>query len=108
MADLLPEDVTLADLVAAGRLSNPARYLRMALANMLRAGDFGTVTLRIGRTGNGTWPMYILERDGVMVDRFDGQAHKSWAEEGAHHDENWSNERTTAVSLHNQWQKVTF
>jgi hypothetical protein len=108
MANLLPEDVTLADLLAAGRVSNPARYLRMALANVLRAGDFGTVTLRIGRTGNGTWPMYILERDDGIFDRFDGQNHKPWTGEEAHHDENWSNKRMTGTSLHDQWQKATF
>src|SRR5665213_3686096 len=100
MADLLPENVTLADLLATGRLSNPARYLRLALANMLRAGDFGTVTLRIGRTGNGTWPTYILQK-GDVRNRFDGQSHNPWTGENALHDENWSSEHTTAGDLHN-------
>lgn len=107
MADLLPENVTLADLLAGGRLSNPARYLRLALANMLRAGDFGTVKLRIGRTGNGTWPMYVLERGSKIIDRFGGQVHESWIDQGDHHDESWSEARTTAAELHALWQEAT-
>jgi hypothetical protein len=106
MPDLLHESVTLADLVAAGRLSNPARYLRLALANMLKAGDFGAVSLRIGRTGNGTWPMYVLEKGGKIIDRFDGQIHESWIDQGAHHDENWSEAKTTAAELHALWQEA--
>lgn len=106
MTNLLPVDVTIADMLAAGRVSNPARYLRLALANVLRAGDFGTVTFRIGRTGNGTWPMYILEHDGIMIGRFDGQRHEPWPGNEAHNDENWSNKRSTAASLHDHWQKV--
>lgn len=107
MPDLLPENVTLADLVSNGRLSNPPRYLRMALANLLFAGECGSVVLRIGRMGNGTWPMYVLEQSGKIIDRFGGQAHESWIDEGAHHDENWSEARTTAAELHALWQKVT-
>ena len=107
MADLLPENVTLADLVKSGRLSNPTRYLRLAFANVLRAGDFGTVTLRIGRTGNGTWPAYALERGGAVIDRFDGQSHAPWHGEFAHHAENWSTARTTASDLHELWRMVS-
>ncbi len=47
MASGLPETVTLADLVAAGKPSNKKKYLRMALGNLLRAGDFGTISLCI-------------------------------------------------------------
>ncbi|HZQ13375.1 MAG TPA: hypothetical protein VFB31_11260 [Pseudolabrys sp.] len=107
MVDLLPETVTLADLVAEGRLSKPPRYLRMALANLLFAGEYGSVVLRIGRMGNGTWPMYVLEQNGKIIDRFDGQTHKSWINQGVHHDENWSEARTTAAELLALWQKVT-
>lgn len=109
MAGLLPENVTLADLIADGRLRRPPHYLRIAFANMLLAGEFGSVALRIGRTGNGTWPMYIFERkDGSIAGRFEGQAHKPWSlDEGDHHDENWSSTRITAVELHGLWRKVT-
>lgn len=106
MADLLPENVTLFDLLSEKRLSNPARYLRLALANVLRAGEFGTVTLRIGRTGTGTWPAYILEKGGVMLNRFDGQSHDPWTGKIVHHDENWSNKPMTASDLHDQWKNV--
>jgi hypothetical protein len=107
MDDLLPESVTLADLIANERLSNPPRYLRLALANVLLAGNYGAVTLRIGRTGNGTWPQYILEQAGKMIDRFGGQSHKPWDDESAHHDERWSKAVTSATELHALWQKVT-
>ena len=103
MDDILAENVTLFDLVSTGRLSNPPRYLRLALANMLRAGEWGTVTLRIGRTGNGTWPMYILERGAVILDHFGGQSHERWVP-AFHDDANWSKKAITGPDLHDLWR----
>jgi len=105
----LPENVTLADLLDAGSIKNPSKYLRLALANMLQAGEFGTVELRIGRTGKGKEPLYALEQDGKIVDRFGGKKHKSWHDpkKYAHHDDNYSKDTTTAAELHALWQKVT-
>lgn len=105
--DTLPENVTLAHLVADKRLSNPARYLRKAFANTLFAGDYGTVTLRIGRTGNGTWPMYTLEQDGKILGHFGGQSHKPWDDGSEYHKERWSNAVMTADELRALWLNVT-
>ena len=107
MTGMLPENVTLTDLVAAEQLSNPRRYLRLAFGNLLLAGDYGQVTLRIGRTGKGTWPCYALEKDNKIIERFGGQSHKPWNDDSAHHEERWSKSALTASELHNLWQKVT-
>jgi hypothetical protein len=107
MAELLPENVTLADLVVDKRLSKPQRYLRKALGNLLFFGEHGVAALRIGRTGNGTWPQYVLENteDGKMR-RFGGQSHTEWADDPAHHEERWSQAVMTGPQLHALWQKV--
>jgi len=107
---MLSESVTLTDLVADQRLSNPKRYLRMALANTLYVGKFGTVSLRIGRSGTGIWPHYILEAvpSGSMIGRYEGQNHKAWTGESEHHAEHWSTTTMLGEALHQLWQQVTF
>ena len=105
--DLLPENVTLSELIADGRLDNPHRYLRMALGNMLLAGDFGKVTLRIGRSGKGSRPHYALECGGGPVSRFNPQNHQLWADGYTYNQERWSKTAISAAELHALWQKVT-
>jgi hypothetical protein len=103
MTDLLPEHVTLVDLVANDRLSNPARYLRKAFANVLFAGDYGTVYLRIGRTGYGASPQYALEQGGRIINRYCGQVHKPWDDGSERHEERWSSVAMNAAELHSLW-----
>ena len=79
----------------------------MAFANMLFVGDYGTVALRIGRTGNGTWPQYTLEQGSKVLNRFGGQSHKPWDDGYTHHEERWSNAAMNAAELHALWRKVT-
>jgi hypothetical protein len=108
MADELPKNVTLADLVANGSLSNPRRYLRLALANILQAGDYGSVNVRIGRTGKGVWPHYALvdAKDGKTINRFDGQNYTPWDDASKYHDERWSDAIQTAANVHSLWRDV--
>ena len=106
---MLSENVTLNDLVLGGQLSNPARYLRMALGNMLRVAEFGKVTLRIGLTGKGSEPSYLLEggSDGTLWCRFDGSTHQPWIGSFAHHQESWSKTTMDGTALHQLWFQVT-
>ncbi len=107
---MLFESVTLTDLVADRRVSNPKRYLRMALANALYVGKFGAVSLRIGRSGTGTWPHYVLEAvpSGSMIGRYDGQTHDVWPGEAGHHEGHWSKTTMLGEALHQLWHQVTF
>ena len=105
---MFSESVTLTDLVT-NHLSKPEKYLRMALANTLYAGKFGTVSLRIGRSGTGTWPNYVLEAvpSGSMIGRYDGQTHKAGFGESGHHEKHWSKTRMFGEELLQLWHQVT-
>ena len=107
---MLSANVTLTDLVADERLSNPKRFLRKALANMLFAENLEGVSLRLGRSGKGTWPHYVLEKvpSGSMIGRYDGQTHQAWNGGEEHHEENWSGDKMSGDAIYQLWRQVTF
>ena len=107
---MLPTNVTLTDLVADGRLSNPKKFLRRALANVLFVDELGKVSLRLGRSGKGVWPHYVLEKvsSGNMIGRYDGQTHQAWTGAEEHHEDNWSGDKMSGDAIYQLWRRVTF
>jgi len=105
---MFSESVTLTYLVTNKHLSKPKKYLRMALANTLYAGEFGMVSLRIGRSGTGTWPNYVLEAvpSGSVIGRYDGQTQQACFGESGHHEKHWSKTTMLGEELLQLWHQV--
>lgn len=103
---------TLADCL--GTMPNPERYLRKVLENAVRTyRKHGSATVRIGATGKGIAPNYVVEPDlpefggELHAIAFNGRSHQEMAKDDSDAGpRNWNYERLSVQEVQKLYQLV--